>query len=359
MSAPPLVSIIIVSWNSRADLADCLASVAAQRYAPTEIIVVDNASEDGSAELVTTRFPNATLIQNDINVGFAAAVNQGFAAARGDILVELNPDTVVDSGWLEPLVTAAQRPNVGLVNPRILLRDEPERINACGNVVSLTGLTYCIGLGESAEQYAIPSTRPIPAISGAAFAITRRCYEATGGLDDDYFTYFEDTDLSWRARLAGFEMVLAADAVIYHRYRFDMTPQKLYYIERNRLMTLFACLEPRTLLLLSPALVLGELIAWGFALLRGGRFVAAKWRSLTWLLRHRPQIQHKRNQIKRVVSDRTLVAQMTTNLPFAQSLPAFVAIPLARLCRPLLRLNRWLIVGRGSRQPQAPAVVNG
>ena len=95
MFESPLVSVILVAWNSRADLERCLPSLMAQKYPNCEIIVVDNGSSDGSADWVASYYPKMRLLRNEKNVGFAAAVNQGFAAARGEVLVELNPDTTV------------------------------------------------------------------------------------------------------------------------------------------------------------------------------------------------------------------------------------------------------------------------
>ena len=148
-----LVSVILVAWNSRTELARCLPSLLAQDYLSYEVIVVDNASTDGTAEWLSRYFPTIGLLCNEENLGFAAAVNQGFALAAGEVLVELNPDTTVEPDWLFPLVEALQAPTVGLATPRIMLMSQPERINACGNEMSLTGLTFCIGVGEKAEAF--------------------------------------------------------------------------------------------------------------------------------------------------------------------------------------------------------------
>ena len=229
MSKSPLVSIVIVAWNSRLDLEGCLSSLHQQDYSPCEVIVVDNASTDGTVEWLTTAYPDVHILPNKQNDGFAAGVNQGFAAARGEVLVELNPDTTVEADWLFPLVEAVQQPRIGLATSRVMLMKEPTRINACGNEMSLTGLTFCIGVGEKAERFAQEAILPVPAISGAAFAMSRDCYQTIGGFDADYFTYFEDTDLSWRARLAGFDIVLATKSVVYHDYEFRFSPQKMYW----------------------------------------------------------------------------------------------------------------------------------
>lgn len=331
---PPFVSIVIVSWNSRADLARCLPTIAAQHCPSYELIVVDNASADHSADFVRQTFPTAQLIENTENVGFAAASNQGFAAAMGDILVGLNPDTTVTADWLTQLVAPFSDSAIGLTTPRIVLMDAPDTINACGNEISLTGLTFCVGANEPAAQYDGANATSVAAISGAAFAMSRACYDATGGFDPSYFTYFEDTDLSLRATLAGFKTVYTPTSIVQHDYRFHMSAHKMYWIERNRHTTLLKCLQPKTRLKLLPALLLGELIAWGYALLAGPATVAAKGRALWWVLRSWHDIERLSTE------DRSIVAQMTTTIRFDQAMPRWIGRILSSLCEPILKLNK-------------------
>lgn len=345
MFESPLVSVILVSWNSRFDLERCFPSLMAQRYPNVEVIVVDNASPDGTADWIARLYPKIRLLRNEDNIGFAAAVNQGFAAAQGEVLVELNPDTMVDPNWLFPLVEAVAQPGVGLATSRVMLMQEPERVNACGNEISLTGLTFCIGVGEEAERFIHhnrtnnnEATQPVPAISGAAFAMSRTCYETIGGFDADYFTYFEDTDLSWRARLAGFEIVLAAQSVVYHDYEFRFSPQKMYWIERNRHLTLLKHLEWKSLLYLLPALLLGDAMAWAYALLRGPATLMAKAKALAWVVSHLGDVRrrHEATQALRQVEDDVLVGAMTTHIRFDQTIKGPLGKKLDQLVEPVL-----------------------
>ncbi|MDQ4074976.1 MAG: glycosyltransferase family 2 protein [Chloroflexota bacterium] len=338
MSEWPVVSVVIVGWNSRAHLARCLPSLAVQRYPYCEIIVVDNASSDGTCAWIVETYPEVQLLRNEVNIGFAAAVNQGWAVARGEVLVELNPDTTVEPDWLFPLVEVMQWPGVGLATARVMLMGEPERVNACGNEMSLTGLTFCSSIGEVVE-YGSKRVQHVPAVSGAAFAMSRECYERIGGFDPDYFAYFEDTDLSWRARLAGFEVVLSGGSVVFHDYAFRFSPEKMYWIERNRHLTLFKHLRLSTLLRLLPALLLGEAIAWGYALMRGPRTLLAKARALGWLLRHTGEVRRRREavQILREVEDEGLVASMTTTIRFDQTVPVALGKGMNAVIEPFLR----------------------
>ncbi|MGB1249176.1 MAG: glycosyltransferase family 2 protein [Candidatus Promineifilaceae bacterium] len=332
----PFVSIVIVSWNSCSDLARCLPTLVAQQYTAYELIIVDNASDDNSAEFVQQTFPTAQIIQNHENVGFAAASNQGFAAGRGEILIGLNPDTRVASEWLCELIKPFADSHIGLTTPRIVLMDNPDQINTCGNEISLTGLTFCIGVNQSTAQFDKTTPQAVSAISGAAFAMSRACYIATGGFDPSYFTYYEDTDLSLRATLAGFSTVFVPSSIVQHDYQFRMSAHKMYWIERNRQITLLKCLRRNTLLILLPSLLFGELIAWGYAILNGPATALAKARALWWILRFGWEIERIEG------SDRQIVSQMVTRINFHQAMPPHIGQRLSQLCEPFLRFNKWL-----------------
>lgn len=355
----PLVSIILVSWNSRKDLQDCLPSLMAQEYSKVEVIIIDNASPDRTADWIAELYPKIRLVRNEKNIGFAAAVNQGFAIARGDVLVELNPDTIVEPDWLLPLVEAVAKPGVGLATSRVMLMKQPNRVNACGNEISLTGLTFCIGIGKEATDYLAnnvnsnEATPPVPAISGAAFAMSRSCYEEIGCFDVDYFTYFEDTDLSLRARLAGFEIVLASKSVVYHDYEFRFSPQKMYWIERNRHLTLLKHLQWKTLLYLLPALLLGDAMAWAYALLRGPETLQAKAKAFAWVVGHLGEIRRRHNttQTLRRVKDDVLIETMTTHVPLDQTIKGPLGKKLTQLIEPVLAWWQRKII-RQSSQPR-------
>src|SRR5215510_3484834 len=126
-------SIIIVSFNSRQKVIQCLDSLGRTISADCEIIVVDNASVDGSAEAVETSFPDVILIRSNTNCGFGAGSNLGARRAAGGYLIFLNPDTLVESGWIEALLAPFEMDaRAGLVTAKVLLADQPDRINACG-----------------------------------------------------------------------------------------------------------------------------------------------------------------------------------------------------------------------------------
>jgi GT2 family glycosyltransferase len=254
-------SIILVGHNHRTELLRCLAGLGSE----DEIIVVDNGSRDGTVEAVRRACPGVRVIESQRNLGFGGGANLGAAAARGELLVFLNPDTVVTPGWLAALAQAlAEDPTAGLVTPQIRLWRQPERINACGADVHLSGLTLCRGLGEDATGYQTPAE--VAAVSGAAFAIRRELFRTLGGFDETFYLYMEDVDLSWRARLAGYRCLYVPEAVVYHHYRPRLGPRKVFRLERNRYRMLLKILGGRTLLQLVPALLLAEVVTWAYVL---------------------------------------------------------------------------------------------
>jgi len=279
-------SIIVVTYNSRGDIDACLQSV--QAHSPdAETIVVDNLSTDGTLDHVRHCYPAVTAVSAGRNGGYGAGNNLGARLAHGDYLVILNPDTEVEAGWLDPLLeTLEERPEVGLVTPTILLKGDGEKVNARGNDVHLTGLAFCAGLNEPAPP-ASARPRPVAAVSGAAFAVRREVWERLGGFDERFFMYLEDTDLSLRARRLGYDILHVPASRIRHCYSVRVSAAKLYHLERNRLLMLRKNLSPRTLALLSPALLLTETLTWAYCLRQGSAYARAKWRSYQQLWRER------------------------------------------------------------------------
>ena len=158
-------------------------------------------------------------------------------------------------------------------------------------------------------------------MSGAAFAICRATFESLGGFDASFFLYMEDTDLSWRARLAGYECLYVPESVVHHDYVFRFGPRKIYYLERNRYVMLLKSLRWRTLLVFAPVFLLGEVVTWGFVLLREPRRVMNKLQAYVWVVSHWARIMEARRSVQmlRRVPDRELIESCTYRLAFEQT----------------------------------------
>lgn len=324
---PLQASLIIVAYNAQAYLERCLSAVFEMSGISCEVILVDNASSDGSAELVAQKFPQVRLIQNENNLGFGGGNNLGAQSATGNYLVFLNPDTIVKPGWLVFLIEALEDDSrAGLATSKILLLNDPERINTCGNSIHLTGLTLCRGLRRPKNTF--NQRESVAAVSGAAFAIRRELFERLGGFDEDFFLYMEDTDLSWRARLAGWDCLYVPESIVLHDYRLRITPLKVFYQERNRYLMLLKSFKWGTLIFLLPTLLLAEVITWGFVIWGDRARLGNKIRAYGWIARHWSSVWQKRRATQRLrrIDDRELVQAMVSRLDFEQ-----VEHPMVRL----------------------------
>jgi GT2 family glycosyltransferase len=208
-------SVIILSWNGMDYLSDCLIAVLSQSYPDFEVIVVDNGSIDGSADLVAEQFPQVQLVRNGHNLGFAAGNNVGLRAATGDVLVLLNQDTVVHDGWLAELVAALDDPTVGIVGCKLLYPDGTIQ-HAGAYLHGVRGESEHIGRREpDIGQYDKPGE--VDFVTGASIALKRSTLVRIGPLDEGFTpAYYEDTDWCYRARSAGLRIVYWPAATVTH-----------------------------------------------------------------------------------------------------------------------------------------------
>lgn len=239
-------SIIIPVWNGRAYLRDCLDALLAQNYTDFEIIAVDNASSDDSADFVAEKYPQVRLIRNGRNLGFAGGCNVGLRAAQGDVLVLLNQDTIVQPGWLKALVGALDDPGVGVAGCKILYPDGETVQHAGGWIEWPLGLAYHYGKGEN-DTGQWNNSRTVEYVTGAAMAFRRDVLERVGPLDEDFWPgYFEDTDFCFRVREAGYEVWYTSNAVVLHRETTSFVDPAILscHYHRGRLRFLLKHLPP-------------------------------------------------------------------------------------------------------------------
>jgi GT2 family glycosyltransferase len=250
----PLISVIIVNWNGKQYLPACLDSLLEQSCTDFETIVVDNGSCDGSLELLHSSYPWVRLVPLAVNTGFAGGNNAGFAASRGKYLVTLNNDTKVEPSWLAELIAPVEAdPAVGMVSSRICAFDDPDQIDSLGVAICPDGMSRGSRRLARYSTLMLAKTEAILLPSACAALYRREMIDETGFFDDDFFAYCEDTDLGLRGRLAGWQAVLARDAVVYHRYSRSggvFSPFKLYLVERNHFWVALKCFPPSMLLAL-------------------------------------------------------------------------------------------------------------
>jgi GT2 family glycosyltransferase len=215
MTADPLVSIVIVTWNGRQYIDACLDAVAAQHGVSTETILVDNASTDGTAAYVRERFPHVRLVVMPENRGFAGGNNAGVLEARGRFIALLNNDAVPEPGWVQALVRGMdEEAGFALVTSRIVYMHDPGVIDSAGDSLLAAGGAFKRHHGASVEL--ARESSEVFGVCGAACLMPRRVFDELGGFDEDFFISHEDVDLSYRARLLGYRCRYVADAVVRH-----------------------------------------------------------------------------------------------------------------------------------------------
>jgi len=212
----PLVSIVVLNWNGLVYLEKCLQSLQFLKYPNCEIIVVDNGSSDGSPEMVKENFKNIQLIINNSNLGFAKGSNVGIKASKGDLVVLLNNDMVVDPCWMSELVKATLvSPRIGMTSGIVLQREPFDVVSEAGKKMDVfTGNTWRVGYGDKYSQ--LKKVDDIDYFSGGALLVRREVIRKIGLLDEGYFFTSEDADWSFCARRAGFDFALAPLALVWH-----------------------------------------------------------------------------------------------------------------------------------------------
>jgi len=330
----PLVSIIILNYNGKDVLGPCLNSVFASFYSPFEVIVVDNGSTDGSVDLFKERFP-FRLVRNECNLGYCGGNNSGISVARGEFLVLLNFDTIVDRNWLNELTRHAMKLKADFCQPKILMFDDPKVINSLGLDIHLAGFGLLRG-GGKADLFEDGEPREVTGVHGTCLFASRKAIEAVGLLDSDFFAFCEDTDWSWKALLLGLRLVCIPSAVVYHRWGHGwghQSPEKFYYSERNRMIMVLTNYSRRSLILLLPVFVLTEIATLGYCLLH--KILRAKIRAYSHLIQMRRYIagRRRRIQLARRVADDLVIRKFTYDFehPF-----------LAKYIAPINTLYRWL-----------------
>lgn len=267
-------SIIIVSWNALHHLKRFLPSVVNTDHSSFEIILADNASNDGSKKWVKRKYPEVEIASFDDNYGYCGGNNRAVPHANGEILIFLNNDVKVEKDWLVHLDNYFSRhPQAAAVQPKIRSFSQPdyfEYAGAAGGFLDKFGYPFCRGrlfdtLEKDEGQYDDPS--PIFWASGAALAIRKNIFREIGGFDEDFEFHMEEIDLCWQLWNRGHEVHYCPNSVVYHLGGGSLpmnSPRKTYYNYRNNLSMLWKNYESRTLI----SRFLGRLLLDGVAALR-------------------------------------------------------------------------------------------
>ena len=326
------LSVVVVTYHDAAPLRAALPALLPQLGPDDELLIVDNASTDGTLAAARELAPDALLFENGENLGFAAAANQGAARASGDLLLFLNPDSVPAAGFAEAIRAPLRERRGWSAWMGLVTLDGGSTVNTSGGVVHFTGIAWAGQAGEPVER-APREPREVAFASGACLAVPREVWRRLDGFPEHYFMYCEDVDLSLRLWLAGERVGIEPTARVDHAYEFEKGPLKWRLLERNRWATLIRTYPSQLLAVLAPALIATELVLAVVAV--AGGWGAQKARATTDVLQALPRLLAERRavQARGTVSAREFACRLTTNL----SSPYVGRLGRSRLMRVLLR----------------------
>lgn len=321
------ITLCVVNCNGEKYLEDCLVSLSKDKETFDEILLVDNASQDRSLEIVREGFPFVKVIQLKENRGPGAARNAGFRAAASDRILFLDNDICLTQGTAEELMQALDKnPLAAAAMPQVLYDKERELIQYDGAGSHYLGLMILhhenIPIDQTAKEI-----RKINSIVTACFLVDRGAIQNGDHFDESFFMYYEDHDFGLRTRISGYEILSVSTASVFHkegtpslslRASGEYAKTRVFGLIRNRWRILLTNYECRTLFLLFPILVFYEVFQVAGVIKKG--WLLQWWKALVWIVTHIPAILRKRKMVQK--SRKTPDREILTGgpIPFSQYL---------------------------------------
>ncbi len=322
---PPKVSVIVVNWNGKKWLEDCFNTLMSQTYKNTEVIFVDNGSSDDSVQYARDNFPTFKVVTNAENLGFAGGNDVGLKHCTGDYIYLLNNDTRLESSCIEIMVDYMQgHPEVASAQSKMILMSEPGLLDVAGSYWTNTGFLFHYGYGGkiSEDKY----NKPLPFFSnkGASMMVRAKAIEKVGFFDQDFWCYYEETDLCHRLWIAGYECWYVPKAVMYHAGGGTALTFDNDYIQfhnfKNKLLSFLKNFEIGTLIKFLPiylALNIAISIYWLFS--GKAKHSVALYKAIGWNIKEFPATLRKRRVVQgfRMRSDKG-ISDITEKKPAAK-----------------------------------------
>lgn len=299
-------------------------SVFATEYPDFEVLLVDNASTDGSAEFATTKYgarSNFRVIQNERNFGYTQGNNIGIRHATGGYIALLNSDTRVERNWLTELVNAIRPYDVGAVQSKLLSMKTPDELDSAGGLIDYYGYHLERGRGEQSSMYT--QMKEVFYAKGASVLLKREVLAKTGLFDPDIFMYFDEVDLCWRIRLSGYKILFVPASIVYHASGLtaakSQEKERLYLHIKNHVLVLLKNYNFENMVRAAKVSVLFETRNMALFLARRKPLVCASiLKALLWNLRHLKRTWKKRQTVQKLVRrvpDKEIKKQMLEPYP--------------------------------------------
>ena len=311
----PLISIIVINFNGKDYLMDCIDSVFKTKYSKYELILIDNNSSDGSSQECVKKYPHIRFFQNKKNLAMAAR-NIGLDASYGDFIVFLDADTVVTSNWLSILLDSFNKHGPGLYQGKLLKKDNPDIIESCGDMTNIFSTGFARGRGQK-DVNQFEQFQKISFPVGACTFSSAKIFHDIGYVDESelFFLMLDDLDYGWRGWLLNIPSYYEPNCVLYHVGSpiLQWNSKKFFFMERNRLICLFSLYSTKTLLKIFPFLVVYDIGVSLFLFSKGMGFV--KLKSFFSFLNMLKQVLKRKNTI-----------QSTRKLPDSEIVKNFVDV---------------------------------
>ena len=322
MSENPLVSVIVLNYNAGDLLLNCVDSVFKSTYPNFEVIIVDNLSTDNSHIRCKEKFKKIQLIENEKNLGYCEGNNVGIKSAKGEFILILNPDTIVDPDWLNELFRAYQKHGEALYQPKHLSLKEKSTIMSTGNMMNVFGFGYAREKGQKdVNQH--NTIEQIGYASGTCLFIPSSIFKNVGLLDPFIFLYHDDLDFGWRAAQLGIKSYYVPSSIIYHAesYLLRWNAEKFFWLERNRKYCLQTHYSKSTYSKILPTLILVDFFVWIFYLSKG--FLGSKIRAELDIRKNRKKISERYEHLERL--KKILDKDLVMSFPDGVHMPSNVA----------------------------------
>jgi GT2 family glycosyltransferase len=319
----PLVSIIIVNFNGKKWLQNCLSSLTNQTYRNFEIILIDNNSTDRSDTFIKNKFPKVQLVKLAQNVGFAGGNNEGYKKAKGEYILLLNNDTTVEKNFIENFLKAfGNIPNLGIAQSKIVLMDK-NQLDTCGGFWTSTSFLYYYGNSKDPELPQYNKVFPVFSCKGASVLIKRDVIEKIGLFDEKFWNYYEETDFCHRVWVSGYECWYWPKAVCHHAMGGTSLTFKNEFIQfhnfKNKLCSYLKNLSFMELVKTLPIFLILNLAIGLIWVVQGKwRYTIALFQAVGWNILNIANTLKKRSEIQRnrKVPDQVLWKKIKRNPSF-------------------------------------------
>ena len=317
----PLVSVIVVNYNGKKWLKKCFDSLSSQTYKNLELIFVDNSSSDGSVEFVKSKYPSVKIVELSENYGYAIGNNRGYQVSSGGYIVLLNNDTYVEDTYIQEFLdNINSKPKIAVIQSKIVLMDQPGLIDSAGSFLTDFSLLYHLGFKKPSNLNLYNSAYPVFSVKGASIMIKKEVIENVGLFDEEFWSYYEETDFCHRVWIAGYECWYFPTPICYHALGSTSSLMKNDFVQfhnfKNKLLSMLKNFETTSLIRFLPFYFTFTTCASVLWLFQGkhGHFFAI-YKSYLWNLKKLSQTLSKRKKINsmRVISDKELIPKIKRN----------------------------------------------